>query len=85
MIPSTIKTWQMTEPGKLLRTEIPMPELQAGEALVEIKGCGVCHTDLSYLACARKLLAAPEEIYPQFATHNAQTLAAVYQQRPEGP
>ena len=37
------------------------------------------HTDLSYLACARKLLAAPEEIYPQFATHNAQTLAAVYQ------
>jgi RHH-type transcriptional regulator, proline utilization regulon repressor / proline dehydrogenase / delta 1-pyrroline-5-carboxylate dehydrogenase len=37
------------------------------------------HTDLSYLACARKLLAAPDEIYPQFATHNAQTLAAVYQ------
>jgi len=37
------------------------------------------HTDLSYLACARKMLAAPEEIYPQFATHNAQTLAAVYQ------
>ena len=48
MIPSTIKTWQMTEPGKLLRTEIPMPELQAGEALVEVRGCGVCHTDISY-------------------------------------
>ena len=36
------------------------------------------HTDVSYLACARKLLAAPEAIYPQFATHNAQTLAAIY-------
>ena len=28
------------------------------------------YTDLSYLACARKLLAVPESIYPQFATHN---------------
>ena len=36
------------------------------------------HTDLSYLACAGKLLAAPAQIYPQFATHNAQTLASIY-------
>ena len=35
------------------------------------------YTDVAYLACARKLLAAPDEIYPQFATHNAHTLAAV--------
>jgi RHH-type proline utilization regulon transcriptional repressor/proline dehydrogenase/delta 1-pyrroline-5-carboxylate dehydrogenase len=35
------------------------------------------HTDISYLACARKLLAAPDAVYPQFATHNAQTLASV--------
>jgi RHH-type proline utilization regulon transcriptional repressor/proline dehydrogenase/delta 1-pyrroline-5-carboxylate dehydrogenase len=35
------------------------------------------HTDVSYLACARKLLSAPDAIFPQFATHNAQTLAAV--------
>jgi len=35
-------------------------------------------TDLSYLACARRLLAAPDAIYPQFATHNAHTLAAVH-------
>jgi 6-hydroxycyclohex-1-ene-1-carbonyl-CoA dehydrogenase len=48
MIPSTIKTWQMTVPGTLTRTEIPVPALQAGEVLVEVKGCGVCHTDLSY-------------------------------------
>ncbi|MEO5691503.1 MAG: proline dehydrogenase family protein, partial [Usitatibacter sp.] len=37
------------------------------------------HTDVSYLACARMLLAAPAEIYPQFATHNAQTLASIYE------
>ena len=37
------------------------------------------HTDVSYLACAQKLLAAPEAVYPQFATHNAHTLAAVVQ------
>ncbi|MEO8278860.1 MAG: trifunctional transcriptional regulator/proline dehydrogenase/L-glutamate gamma-semialdehyde dehydrogenase [Ideonella sp.] len=37
------------------------------------------YTDVSYLACARKLLAAPDAVYPQFATHNAQTLAAIYQ------
>jgi len=35
-----------------------------------------CHTDVSYLACARQLLAS-EKIYAQFATHNAHTLASV--------
>ena len=35
------------------------------------------HTDVSYLACARKLLAHRDLVYPQFATHNAATLAAV--------
>lgn len=34
-------------------------------------------TDVSYLACARYLLAAGEVFYPQFATHNAQTVAAI--------
>ena len=34
-------------------------------------------TDVSYLACARALLAAPHLIFPQFATHNAHTLAAI--------
>ncbi|MFW2831198.1 trifunctional transcriptional regulator/proline dehydrogenase/L-glutamate gamma-semialdehyde dehydrogenase [Sphingomonas sp. ID0503] len=37
------------------------------------------HTDVAYLACARKLLAAPEAVFPQFATHNAQTLATIYE------
>ncbi|TAN27791.1 MAG: trifunctional transcriptional regulator/proline dehydrogenase/L-glutamate gamma-semialdehyde dehydrogenase [Castellaniella sp.] len=36
------------------------------------------HTDVSYLACARKLLSAPEAVFPQFATHNAQTMASIY-------
>src|SRR6202795_1354611 len=36
------------------------------------------HTDVSYMACARKLLAAPDAVYPQFATHNAFTLSAIY-------
>ncbi|MBV2182641.1 MAG: trifunctional transcriptional regulator/proline dehydrogenase/L-glutamate gamma-semialdehyde dehydrogenase [Castellaniella sp.] len=36
------------------------------------------HTDVSYLACARKLLSAPDAVFPQFATHNAQTLASIY-------
>lgn len=36
------------------------------------------HTDVAYLACARKMLQAPEALFPQFATHNAQTLSAIY-------
>ena len=35
------------------------------------------HTDVSYLACARKMLAARDRLFPQFATHNARTLASV--------
>ncbi|HYF40835.1 MAG TPA: L-glutamate gamma-semialdehyde dehydrogenase, partial [Ramlibacter sp.] len=37
------------------------------------------HTDVSYLACAQALLAASDVIYPQFATHNAGTVAAILQ------
>ena len=35
------------------------------------------YTDVAYIACARRLLAVPDAVYPQFATHNAHTLAAV--------
>jgi RHH-type proline utilization regulon transcriptional repressor/proline dehydrogenase/delta 1-pyrroline-5-carboxylate dehydrogenase len=35
------------------------------------------HTDVSYLACAKALLAAPDAVFPQFATHNGQTLASI--------
>ncbi|MBX2868716.1 MAG: bifunctional proline dehydrogenase/L-glutamate gamma-semialdehyde dehydrogenase PutA [Acidiferrobacterales bacterium] len=34
-------------------------------------------TDLSYLACAQRLLQMTDRIYPQFATHNAHTVSAV--------
>jgi len=59
-IPDKIKTWQMVQPttfdretkkvtpGKIEKTELPVPELKAGQALVEVAGCGVCHTDLGY-------------------------------------
>lgn len=59
-IPDKIQTWQMVQPttrdretgevspGKLEKTEIPVPALEAGEVLVEVAGCGVCHTDLGY-------------------------------------
>ena len=36
------------------------------------------YTDVSYLVCAQRLLAATDVIYPQFATHNALTLATIY-------
>ena len=36
------------------------------------------HTDVAYIACARKLLAAPDAVFPQFATHNAHTMAAIH-------
>jgi 6-hydroxycyclohex-1-ene-1-carbonyl-CoA dehydrogenase len=59
-IPDKIVTWQMTRPwakdaktgevveGRLEKVEILVPTLQPNEALVEIAGCGVCHTDLGY-------------------------------------
>jgi 6-hydroxycyclohex-1-ene-1-carbonyl-CoA dehydrogenase len=59
-MPDKIMTWQMVQPtsfnketkeataGKLEKKEIPVPKLQPGEVLVEVAGCGVCHTDLGY-------------------------------------
>ena len=59
-VPDKIATWQMIQPtkrdretgevtpGRLEQTEIPVPDLQPDEVLVEIAGCGICHTDLGY-------------------------------------
>ena len=59
-IPDKILTWQMVQPasrhietgeiipGRFQKKEIPVPETKTGEVLVEIKGCGLCHTDLGY-------------------------------------
>ncbi len=37
-------------------------------------------TDLCYIDCARRLLAARPRLYPQFATHNALTIATVIEE-----
>ncbi len=42
-----------------------------------------CSTDLSYLVCAKKALAHQDYIFPQFATHNATTIAAVMEMAEE--
>lgn len=59
-IPDKIQTWQMitptikdretgaVTPGKLEKTEVDVPELGPGDVLVEVAGCGICHTDLGY-------------------------------------
>jgi RHH-type proline utilization regulon transcriptional repressor/proline dehydrogenase/delta 1-pyrroline-5-carboxylate dehydrogenase len=41
------------------------------------------NTDVSYIACARKLLSMTDRIYPQFATHNAHTVAAILSMAPD--
>jgi len=47
-VPAKINTWQMVEPGKLEKVQIDVPEIKAGESLVKVAGCGVCHTDVGY-------------------------------------
>ncbi|HET9389117.1 MAG TPA: bifunctional proline dehydrogenase/L-glutamate gamma-semialdehyde dehydrogenase PutA [Steroidobacteraceae bacterium] len=41
-------------------------------------------TDACYLACVQRLFAAGDAIYPQFATHNALTVASVLELAPTG-
>ncbi|MEY8098272.1 bifunctional proline dehydrogenase/L-glutamate gamma-semialdehyde dehydrogenase PutA [Falsihalocynthiibacter sp. S25ZX9] len=41
-------------------------------------------TDISYIACARRLFAAGDTIFPQFATHNAHTIVAIRTIAPKG-
>ena len=43
-----------------------------------------CVTDLNYIACAGQLLALRPRIFPQFATHNALTVATVLEQAGRG-
>lgn len=42
-------------------------------------------TDLSYLACAQFILSRPDVFYPQFASHNAHTVAAIHQFNQQHP
>ncbi len=41
-------------------------------------------TDVSYHACARRLLGCRDRLYPQFATHNALTVATILEMAGEG-
>ncbi len=41
-------------------------------------------TDVCYLACAKRLLSARPRLYPQFATHNALTVAAIAEAARDG-
>ncbi len=40
-------------------------------------------TDAAYIACAERLLARAPRLYPQFATHNAHTVAAILEMAPD--
>lgn len=42
------------------------------------------NTDISYMACVRRLAARDSRLWPQFATHNAHTIAYVMQTVPAG-
>jgi 6-hydroxycyclohex-1-ene-1-carbonyl-CoA dehydrogenase len=44
-----IHAYQMTAKDQPFeRADLPVPEIGDGDALVEVAGCGVCHTDLSF-------------------------------------
>ncbi len=40
--------WMMVEPGKPLEPREFLPSAAAGEVVVRVAGCGVCHTDLGF-------------------------------------
>jgi 6-hydroxycyclohex-1-ene-1-carbonyl-CoA dehydrogenase len=47
---TTMVSWQMVNPKQPLeRVESPVPLPKAGEVLLKVSGCGVCHTDLGFL------------------------------------
>src|SRR5512137_2824016 len=59
-LPKEIIAWQMDAPEQLLvRRTLPMPTPGPGEGLVEVAGCGLCHTDLSFLYGVVKTKKAP--------------------------
>jgi 6-hydroxycyclohex-1-ene-1-carbonyl-CoA dehydrogenase len=46
----TFEAWVMTDRGEPCQQQtLPLPQLPAGEAVVQVAGCGVCHTDISFL------------------------------------
>ena len=46
----TFTAWVMTEQGEpCVESTLSLPPPPAGEAVIEVAGCGVCHTDISFL------------------------------------
>ena len=59
-LPKEIIAWQMDAPEKpLVKRTLPVPTPGPGEVLVEVAGCGLCHTDLSFLYGGVKTKKAP--------------------------
>ena len=59
-IPDKMHAWQMVELDKpFQQIERKIPELKPGEVLVEVAGCGVCHTDISFWHYGVKTRLAP--------------------------
>ncbi len=49
-LPLTLRAWEMRAPNEpLAAVDRTIRELSPGDVLVEVAGCGVCHTDLGYL------------------------------------
>ncbi|CAB0151946.1 Bifunctional protein PutA [Pseudidiomarina piscicola] len=83
----------LTALAKECGDEIPVRLVKGAYWDTEIKHCQVngltgypvftrkANTDISYLACSRYLMCEATEgaLYPQFATHNAQTVVAIQQ------
>lgn len=74
--------WMMVEQGKPLeKREFTVPAPGPGEALVEVAGCGVCHTDISFLHMGVKTRMEP----PLVLGHEISgTVAAIGDGVPEG-
>ena len=45
-VPKTAKVAMLTSPKNIEVKEFPIPELQDGDILVKVEGCGVCGTDV---------------------------------------
>ncbi len=61
--------------GAYWDTEIKLSQVQGHEEFPVFTR--KASTDVSYICCAKKLLGMTDRIYPQFATHNAHTVAAI--------
>ena len=68
--------------GAYWDTEIKLAQVQglAGFPVFSRKAS----TDVSYISCAGMLLDMAPRLYPQFATHNAHTVAAILEMAPKG-